>query len=131
MRTGKDVKVGEKVMVNPGASSYGGRRREPIEAVVTRAARVWLTIESSRYVWRMRRDTQRESSSSINAMHQARFLTLEQYAVVRARAAAFAALAEHGIRLKLDSPWRGHEEELVSILQSAASPKSIKKESDS
>lgn len=96
------LKVGDKVMVLEG--TWGGPRRGAIPAVVSGAARVWLTIEdvsaTSRYprTWRMRRDTQNEGNTTY-PQGNARFVTPEQYEYDQRIAAVSLVIRDAKVRL--------------------------------
>lgn len=106
MKTGKDVQVGDEVFV---LYRTGYRETAWVPAKVAKASRVWLEIERTdglfrlRQAWRMRRDTQNEGE---NGIYQARFVTLEQKQVEDEINAADAFLREQGIDILARSDWR-------------------------
>jgi hypothetical protein len=91
------VKAGDKVIV-----ISGSRRGSHREAVVTKAARVWLDLvetDDSTYpmTWRMRRDTQTDGGKYGSPT---RFVTPEQLAWEEAERLADDFLKEAGIELR-------------------------------
>lgn len=98
MRTGADLVEGDEVIV----VAPQIRSAPPYPAVVTKAARVWLTLTEKREqvpeswhrrTWRMRRDSQDESTGYSGN----RFFTLEQWAAREARMAAERVLSEANV----------------------------------
>lgn len=94
-------------------------------AVVKSVARVWCELEThpdERFpnFWRMRLDTQDEGDRQFS-QNNARFYTPEQYAAMVAKNEACALLNAQGIRVDMDSPWRGREVELADLLRKAQS----------
>ncbi len=104
------VIVGDRLLVIP--ATYGRGTREPVEALVIKAGRVWIDLEeinqapSFRRKWRLRLDTQDSGSGD-------RFVTAEQYAWEQRIHAANAYLNEVGIRPDRGSPWYDPERQIT------------------
>ncbi len=99
----------------------GGRHITTIPAKVAVVGRVWVTIEhpGSRRQWKLRKDTQRDARGVGYATN---FATPEQLAYDQKVSAAAKYLAEQGIDVRYDSPWRGSDGTiaLAEILRRAA-----------
>jgi hypothetical protein len=109
-----EVKVGDRVIV----TQWG--HGPPVEATVTKAARVWLEITESdgskRYptTWRMRRDTQQENVTDRTpgaGTYQAQFYTPEQWAEKRRVTEARDLL----VSLSITVPWEWPDERRVKL----------------
>lgn len=109
MTTMIDVEVGDTVMV---VQPHHDSR----EDTVTKAGRVWITVDEGWQEKKFRRDTQTDGSG-IGV--SARFYTLTQWAEKQQRDEVTAYLREQGIDLRHDSPWVGREAKLAAILQAA------------
>lgn len=99
-----DIKVGDPVVVSP--SRYGCK--EPVQAVVTKVARVWITVSEPLVVrhpreWRLRRDTQ-DSGDRNYPQHNSRFYTLPQWADHLEEERVRKILREHRIDIGPHSP---------------------------
>lgn len=96
--------VGDDVFVREG----GGRHATTTAAKITAVGRVWVTIEAanSRRQWKLRKDTQRDARGVGYATN---FVTPEQLAYDEKASTAAKYLAEQGIRVEYDSPWRGSD----------------------
>lgn len=107
------VAVGDQLLVIPAA--YGRTRSEPVEAVVTKAARVWIDlrdiydVRSQARAWRMRLDTQNVGSQY---SQQDRFVTADQYAWEQRNTAANAYLREIDLIPGYKSPWYSEDRRL-------------------
>lgn len=108
------VAVGDRLLVIP--ASYGRGALDPVEAVITKAGRVWVEladaddVRSLARTWRLRLDTQ-DSGSGYSGRD--RFVTREQYAWEQRDSAVHRYLTEVGIRPDRDSPWDGSEQRIV------------------
>lgn len=100
------VAIGDHLLVIP--ATYARRPPEPVEAVVTKVARVWTELEEAagegrKRTWRMRLDTQDEGGDS---HYCARFRTREQHAWEQRLMAADTCLREAGVGLGHGKPWQ-------------------------
>jgi hypothetical protein len=116
-----EVKVGDPVIVTQW-------RCDPIEARVSKAARVWLEItesdNSKQYptTWRMRRDTQQENVTSTTVgggTYQARFYTPGQWAQKQRTTEANDLLTALGIQLSWDQWTDERRIKLADVLHAA------------
>lgn len=101
-------------VTEPGYGRVSGRTRT---AKVIRKARVLIVLEElggQRKHWMMRLDTQREQGSEGNYVPY--FRTIGQYEYDRAVNEARAFLAEQGVRVQYDGPWRGDEIMLARLI---------------
>jgi hypothetical protein len=110
------VAVGDRLLVIP--ATYNNRmKQEPVEAVVTKVARVWVEMERSDgngfrpTTWRLRLDTQHDGADS---NYRTRFLTPEQHAWEEQTRMARVTLFDAGITLNGATPWRD-EERLLAL----------------
>lgn len=123
-RTGRpelgEVSEGTELLVIPVTYSRGATP-EPVPVRVTKAARVWLTMEPTNgqkwpSEYRMRRDTQDDGNDS---HYRNRFVTAEQYAYDRREAEAAEFLKDQGIEIGFRSPWRNRRSELADLIRPA------------
>lgn len=120
MKTGKDVQVGDEVIV----VRPMGHRKQHYRAKVVKAARAWLELEeiigvgaSRTYplTWRMHRQSQATQLHSERwGVH---FLTLEQHEERERIAKTARILHKHGIDIKPSSPWHYRRAELAAALE--------------
>lgn len=115
------LELGQRVIVRRSQNYMRGRPPEEryIPAVVVKVGRVWVDLESVDLdrpkTWRMRMDRQSEDTGYTGS--NASFFTLEQHAWDMAQDQAMRTLRDHGIDLRMGSPWRGREIELADILK--------------
>lgn len=97
--------------------SSKNERRGPLPAVVTKAARIWITAELTdvryRTEYRFRMDNQ---TDGVRSYYATRFCTPEQNAWRLARQAAKQYLLAQRMNVDLMSPWRNRELELARAL---------------
>jgi hypothetical protein len=112
------VAVGDQLLVIRPFSRY--RSNNPIEVVVTKAARVWIEMEeinqvpSQRRKWRMRRNMQNDGNG--DRYHTDRFVTAEQYAhEQRVEAAETYLRREAKACPDFASPWFQDKERLIAL----------------
>lgn len=125
-----ELKPGQHVMVYRSPNKMRGRKQEDraIPAVVVKANRVWIEIETANYVpsqighrtWRMRKDTQDEGTQYSGS--NARFVTLEQHEWEESQRWAIGFLRENGIDIRRGSTWDGREVELADIITGGKRP---------
>lgn len=117
-----DFGVGSPVLVIE--PSHRRVQSDPVNAVVTDKARMWIDVKTDgsqrrNHVYRLRLDDQTDGSGSHYAY---RFRTPQQHAWEQARDAALRYLGEQGVRLDLSSPWRKNPVPLArAIYQSSGS----------
>lgn len=110
------VNVGDRLLVI--SKTYNGKDKDPIETVVTKAARVWITLTETYQVrsmartWRMRLDTQ-DTADGTN--YRDAFRTPEQHAWHVRISEAWTALTAAGINPSYGSPWRTDEDRLLAL----------------
>lgn len=103
------LKVGDPVLIIPPHNVYKSAV-DPIEATVTKVARLFVTLTEtnstgrSPRTWRMRMSTQHEDS---NYSHYDRFVTPDQYAWDTRQSTARQYLFEVGVSIDSRSPHRG------------------------
>lgn len=102
--------VGDTVIVH----SY---RQAPREAAITKIGRAWITVGEGRHEQRFRLDNQTDGSGY---GHGSRFYTRAQWAEKQQLDAAMTFLRDQGIDVRFDSPWRGRETELATLIRSIA-----------
>lgn len=116
--TSEPVKVGDLLVVEPCNFTRGPI--EPVEVMVTKAARVWLEMtkvgEEPNYgnTWRMRRDTQ-NSGNTKYSQHNSYFFTPEQFAKRQQAQVCRRILREHGIEIGVRSKHRNDESFLLDL----------------
>lgn len=100
--------VGDTVIVH-------SHRQAPREATVTKIGRAWITVARRWQEQRFRLDDQTDGSGY---SHGSRFYTHAQWAEKQQLDAAMTFLRAQGIDVRYDSPWRGRETELATIIRS-------------
>lgn len=117
------VKANDVVIV---ASGNHPRNRQAQRYVVTKVARVWITVrpegDEDRNHWldkRFRLDDHTDGSG-IGAPD--RFYTLGEWAAREREDAADVFLRDQGIQVGYDSPWRARKAELADIIRRAVKP---------
>ena len=110
------VEVGQPVIMVEGNHS---RHMTTRRGTVTKAARVWITVQpdddAREYAARRYRlDSQTDGSPYSYAP---RFYTLEQWAERERRIEAEQFLSEQGVRIERASPWSGHVIELAELIR--------------
>lgn len=115
--TGKEVRVGDRVMLSREGYS---RKAAAREGMVTGAARVWLSItpQGLTRALRYRRDTQTDGS---NYGYPPRFWTMDQWAERERGIDASAFLSGQGIRIEYGSVWTAVR--LAGVLKAALDKK--------
>lgn len=115
----ESFEVGQRVIILPGG---WGKKVAPVPARIMKVARIWMDVESvdKRFPlhWRIRKDTLDEGDRNYS-QGNARLYTLELWAERERGQNAHAFLAEQGIRLDVDSPWRQREIELADLIRKA------------
>lgn len=116
-----DIKVGDTLIVEPCANfSPRGRKPEPVEVTVTKAARVWVemtkTGEEPNFgnTWRMRRDTQ-DSGDRKYSQHNSHFYSVEQFEERQLVAGCRQILKDAKVDFDWRSPLYGNNEFLVAL----------------
>lgn len=112
------IAVGDQLLVIP--TSYGNRRAvsKPIEATVTKAARVWIELRETNQVmsmartWRLRRDTQHDGG---NGNYHDRFVSAEQWSWEHRIREALKVLNDAKAAPDFGSWWRRDGDRLLAL----------------
>lgn len=105
-----DIKVGDKVRIR----TRGSRFEKDEEAVVTKIARIWITVETEIRSYRFRKDTQTADDRTWGLADY--FETLEQYAWSQRDQAAWKFLREQRIDA-FTGPWAKRRLELANLIR--------------
>lgn len=106
------VAVGDRLLVI--ARRQAHRDEDPVEAEVTKVARVWIELQAvgDRRTWRMRLDTRTDGSE---CGYPTRFATREQYAIEQRADAAEKYLRTVRACPDPGSPWFNDPDRLLAL----------------
>lgn len=123
-----DLAVGSEILVVEPRYHRRKEAAQPVRAVVTRKARIWIVAEQILppewakvphlpKAWNLRMDNQTDGGES---NHATRFYTPDQYRFHQASITAHEYLTDQGIRIDWASPWKARTIELARTIWTLA-----------